>query len=502
METELEAKKPKIEQNASQNTTNCAHWVQRKKRFCKMTVKAGEKYCGEHQPAVHQAPPERDEVCTNNIRLPCPLDSKHTVFKNKLHKHLKICNARDTGDLPAYIDKGMNAGEVDSDAPDYSKLRINELPDEEFYCIVTRIKELYKNFVENKIESLECSHKLLDAELANITYGPEARKHLLQAAALLGILDNDQQLQQCTTYIEFGAGKGQLTFYLAQLLETIPDSQVVLVDRMSLRHKKDNKIEDRTLVHRIRADIADFRMSKLDLLQRSKRCVAVSKHLCGAATDLTLRCITQPARNDSNNKTPSTEYILIALCCHHRCDWQAYVGKSFLQANRLTSRDFAVISKMASWAICGTGMSRERRRALEEQAQNPMEIIDANKRQRLSLSERELIGDMCKRILDYGRLQYLREHGFEAELKYYVARDVTLENVCLIARKTKSVFCFIYKYYQQISNNILIFTEHDSALKGLRAILLLNLSYAVLIVSKLNFMYDIKKYICTKIYVQ
>ncbi|XP_039948813.1 tRNA:m(4)X modification enzyme TRM13 homolog [Bactrocera tryoni] len=435
MGTEVEAKKPKIEENAVENTTNCAHWVQRKKRFCKMTVKTGEKYCGEHQPALPQASPEEDEASGNNTRIPCPLDSKHTVFKNKLQKHLKICNARDKGDTPAYIEKGINAGEADSDAPDYSKLRINELPNEEFYGIVTRIKELYTKFVENKIASLEVSHKLLDAELANTTYGPESRKHLLQAAALLGILDNDQQLQQCTSYIEFGAGKGQLTFYLAQLLETIPDSQVVLVDRMSLRHKKDNKIEDRTLVHRIRADIADFRMSSLELLHRSKRCVAVSKHLCGAATDLTLRCITQPATGDSNNKTPNTNYILIALCCHHRCDWQAYVGKSFLQANGLTCRDFAVISKMASWAICGTGMSRERRRALEEQAQTSVEVIDCSKTQRLSLSERERIGDMCKRILDYGRLLYLREHGFEAELKYYVARDVTLENVCLLARK-------------------------------------------------------------------
>nr|XP_014085816.2 tRNA:m(4)X modification enzyme TRM13 homolog [Bactrocera oleae] len=437
MGTEVKAKKAKIEENAGEITTNCAHWVQRKKRFCKMTVKTGEKYCGEHQPAIDTALPVQDEASPNKTRIPCPLDSKHTVFKNKLQKHLKICNARDKGDTPAYIDKGINAGEVDSDAPDYSKLRINELADEEFYGIVTRIKELYTKYVENKIASLEFSHKLLDEELANTTYGPEARKHLLQAAALLGILDNDQQIQQCTSYIEFGAGKGQLTFYLAQLLETIPDSQVVLVDRMSLRHKKDNKIEDRTLVHRIRADIADFRMNGLELLCRSKRCVAVSKHLCGAATDLTLRCITQDVSDDSNDKTPNTGYVLIALCCHHRCDWQAYVGKSFLQANGLTCRDFAVISKMASWAICGTGMSRERRRALEEQSHTPTEIIDANKTQQLSLSERERIGDMCKRIIDYGRLQYLTEHGFEAELKYYVARDVTLENVCLLARKPR-----------------------------------------------------------------
>ncbi|CAD6992397.1 tRNA:m(4)X modification enzyme TRM13 homolog [Ceratitis capitata] len=436
MGSEVEAKKPKISENVGESTTNCAHWVYRKKRFCKMTVKTGQKYCGEHQPAAELISAEDEIASEVNFRIPCPLDPKHTVFKKKLQKHLKICNAREKGDCPAYIEKGINVGEEAADSPGYSKLKLHELPDVEFYTIVERVKELYAQFVENNIDSLNVQHKLLDAELANTSFGPEARKHLLQAAALLGILDNDNQLQDSTSYVEYGAGKGQLAYYLAQLLETIPGSQVVLIDRMSLRHKKDNKIEDRSLVQRIRVDISDFRMSGLELLQRTKRCVAVSKHLCGAATDLTLRCITQPTGANSTVSAPSTEYVLIALCCHHRCDWQAYVGKGFFQEHGLLSRDFAVISKMASWAICGTGMSRERRRALEEQAQMPEDVIDTNKTQRLTLAERERIGDMCKRILDFGRLVYLREHGFEAHLKYYVGREVTLENVCLIARKT------------------------------------------------------------------
>ncbi|XP_054725390.1 tRNA:m(4)X modification enzyme TRM13 homolog [Anastrepha obliqua] len=441
MSSEVVAKKLKISENVCEDNPNCAHWVQRKKRFCKMTVKAGQKYCGEHQPAVELQTPQDTTACDDNVRIPCPLDAKHTVFKKKLQKHLKICNARDKGDSPAYIEKGINTDAETNACPDYSKLRIHDLPDEEFYKIVATVKELYAKYVENTIEAVCLQHKLLDEELAKSEYGPEARKHIIQAAALLGILDSEQQLQPSTSYIEFGAGKGHLAFYLAQLLESLPASQVVLVDRMSLRHKKDNKIEDRSLVHRIRADIADFRMASLELLQRTRRCVAVSKHLCGAATDLTLRCITQPGCENADKKAPDTEFVLIALCCHHRCDWQSYVGKSYFQAHELTSRDFAVITKMASWAICGTGMSRERRRALEEQSQKPEDVVDANVTQRLCLAERERVGDMCKRILDYGRLQYLREHGYEAVLKYYVARDVTLENVCLLARKVGASKC-------------------------------------------------------------
>ncbi|XP_067632582.1 tRNA:m(4)X modification enzyme TRM13 homolog [Eurosta solidaginis] len=436
--TEVEAKRSRIRENVQENEANCAHWVQRKKRFCRMTVKAGHKYCGEHHPAVDSAVSEQAGTYTGNSRVPCPLDEKHTVFKKNLQKHLKICNARDKGELPAYIEKGINAGVNDVDPyPDHSKLRIHDLPDEEFQKIIENIKILYVKFIENTIGYLHQHHKLLDTELTNPIYGPETRKHLVQAAALLGILESEQQLQKSTSYIEFGAGKGQLAFYLAQLLEALPDSQVILVDRMSLRHKKDNKIEDRSLVHRIRADIADFRLSALELVQSTQRCVAVSKHLCGAATDLTLRCITQSMNSSdgAQSKSPNTEYVLIALCCHHRCDWKSYVGKSFFQAHGLTRSDFVIITKMASWAICGTGMSRERRRALEEQEKNPEDIIDASGTKKLSIAERECIGVMSKRILDYGRLQFMKEHGYEAMLKFYVERNVTLENVCLIARK-------------------------------------------------------------------
>ena len=53
--------------------------------------------------------------------------------------------------------------------------------------------------------------------------------------------------------------------------------------------------------------------------------VGVSKHLCGAATDLALRCL--ETFSASGNAKGKIETILIALCCHHRCDWNIYVGK-------------------------------------------------------------------------------------------------------------------------------------------------------------------------------
>jgi len=49
-----------------------------------------------------------------------------------------------------------------------------------------------------------------------------------------------------------------------------------------------------------------------------------------------------------------------------------------------------------------------------------------------SREDKEIIGMKCKRILDYARIQYLCDNGFDASLKYYVKSDVTPENVSLI----------------------------------------------------------------------
>lgn len=54
---------------------HCKHFVIRKKRFCKMTVKSGEEYCGEHQKIVErEAADESDR--NSKLRIVCPLDRK------------------------------------------------------------------------------------------------------------------------------------------------------------------------------------------------------------------------------------------------------------------------------------------------------------------------------------------------------------------------------------------------------------------------------------------
>ena len=50
-------------------------------------------------------------------------------------------------------------------------------------------------------------------------------------------------------------------------------------------------------------------------------------------------------------------------------------------------------------------------------------------------TESEEIGRRSKRLIDAGRVWYLRQFGLDASLVYYVDRSVSLENVALIASK-------------------------------------------------------------------
>jgi tRNA:m4X modification enzyme len=90
--------------------------------------------------------------------------------------------------------------------------------------------------------------------------------------------------------------------------------------------------------------------------------IGVSKHLCGGATDLALRCL-------SAASTSSVGGVLIALCCHHRCTRDTYVANDFLESKEECSfetEDFSLLSGLTSWAVCGSGKPRKAADAKEE----------------------------------------------------------------------------------------------------------------------------------------
>uniref|UniRef100_A0A182QDB4 tRNA:m(4)X modification enzyme TRM13 n=1 Tax=Anopheles farauti TaxID=69004 RepID=A0A182QDB4_9DIPT len=417
-ENEPECKKMK--HSSSGELVRCKYFVQRKKRLCKMTVGAGKEYCGEHEPTTGNKSEAPGEATTD--RIPCPLDPKHTVSAAKLEKHLKICNARPPAEQKPYIVPGINCTSDDEDdgGPVVEGEKLSDIPVEQLQSLIAKVNLIYQT-AEPMIKEQSPRHEILTQELTVEHYGPQTLKHLIQSSALLGLLEQHAFLQNDTAFVEFGAGKGQVSYWLARIVETqLQNSKVLLVDRASHRHKKDNKIETRDIVQRVRADIADLELMRVDLLGTCRQLAGIGKHLCGSATDLALRCLVRSRRANGATRVKG---CLFALCCHHRCEWRTFAGKQFLREHGLGRVDFERIMRMVSWAVCGTGRSRER-----------TEPEDSEKRDRCGLTrlEREAIGRRCKRLLDIARAKYMERHGYEAHLKYYVPSDVTLENVALV----------------------------------------------------------------------
>lgn len=141
--------------------------------------------------------------------------------------------------------------------------------------------------------------------------------------------------------------------------------------------------------------------------------------------DLAIRCLT----NVSHHETKVAGCIM-TFCCHHRCRWTPYTGKDFFAEVGLTRNDFDMMCGMTSWATCGTGFSRERKDPNTNKFQN-----DRDKEIGLDRSQKEEVGKRCKAVLNWGRLRFMEKLGFKCNLHYYVEAGVSLENVCIVARK-------------------------------------------------------------------
>lgn len=401
----------------------CKHFVIRKKRFCKMTLKSGSDYCGEHQKVSDTTLSDASKV---GQRIICPLDQKHTCYAHNLKKHLKICNARPKTIEP-FVSKGINYRDVASSLEeDYFKL-LNEFDVKEIKITVRKVNNVNDNLIEGQLTQKISKFQLIEEEMSKPEFGDKSKKHLKQASSILGLLCEYNLMKPNSLYIEFGAGRGQLSYWLALATNADEKSKIIIIEKSSPKHKKDNKISRHSdKIKRIRADISDLVLDKLDLVNEVNQIVGITKHLCGAATDLALRCLINTKQCNSK-----VDGGVFTFCCHHRCRWIPYTGKIFFQENGLDIDDFVIMCGMASWATCGTGLSRnEKHISGDELKQNERDIEIG-----LSRSDKEEVGRRSKTIINWGRLKYMEKHGFMCKLHYYVNSNVSLENSCIAFHK-------------------------------------------------------------------
>ncbi|KAM9004818.1 tRNA:m(4)X modification enzyme TRM13 homolog isoform X1 [Sarcophilus harrisii] len=458
----------------------CIYFVERKNRFCRMVPAAGRRFCGEHASGAGA------EEENNRKRIFCPLDPKHTVYEDQLEKHLKKCNSREKP-KPDYFIQDINAGLTDE----------TEILDE-----VVPVSSLSKEQLENLIkklrkasEGLNCtlkdqimSHPALHDVLNDPKNGDSAFKHLKQQASILGNIERLNLLGPRRCFVEFGAGRGKLSHWVDIALQEAEKVYFLLVERVTTRFKVDGKHKNgNSVFERLQIDIQHLCLSKIPVLIKEKLpVVGIGKHLCGVATDLALRCLveTYPTKCKERNEEPVAKRIkndtmdaendtlvnegskkneleqwspvagiVIALCCHHKCDWRHYVGKEFFKTLGLGSVEFNYFQRMSSWATCGmretileTSKINIKKRDdqtndNEEHDHEGYRKTDENPEDLpglLTVEERKNIGRLCKLLIDQGRIQYLQQKGYDASLQYYTDSLVSLENVLLTALPKQS----------------------------------------------------------------
>ncbi|XP_024426160.2 tRNA:m(4)X modification enzyme TRM13 homolog isoform X2 [Desmodus rotundus] len=436
----------------------CGYYVAKKKRFCRMVVAAGKRFCGEHAGAAEEENARK--------RILCPLDPKHTVYEDQLAKHLKKCNAREKP-KPDFFVEDINAGLKDETETPEQLVPISSLPEEQLGNLITKLKK--------------ASAALHDA-LTDPKNGDSATKHLKQQASILGNIEKLKLLGPRRCFVEFGAGKGKLSHWVDIALKDAEEVHFILVEKVTTRFKVDGKHRKKNSVfERLQIDIQHLCLNKIPVLSREKLpVVGIGKHLCGVATDLALRCLVGAcgARGEEGNEEPLAKRIkndktdretpamaeegsgrtapeqrspvagiVIALCCHHRCDWRHYVGREYFRALGLGALEFHYFQRMSSWATCGMrdapvealgGTARREGPSAdsEEHDGGGHRVGDGRAESPpgfLTVEEKKEVGRLCKLLIDHGRAEYLRRHGFRPALQYYAEPCVSLENVLLTA---------------------------------------------------------------------
>ncbi|KAG0046214.1 tRNA:m(4)X modification enzyme TRM13 [Gryganskiella cystojenkinii] len=490
----------------------CHFLLPSKRKYCSLTCKLGNKFCGEHSmyetatasSSSETATPEGETTEPKQLRkrIPCPFDPSHTAWADDLKAHLYKCNARPKEDPAQYkLDVNLTLpapekatstaieGEVASgDSTRGGSEVLSTLSDEELVVLIKKIQDLHAKYVP-EIKTMILDHPALDERKKTI----KNIKHAHQQASLIGHMERLKMLDDNTAcFIEFGAGRGELSNYLKVAVDDHGTHTFVLVDRTPPRNKFDSALlgleEIKSLVKRHTMDIKDLVLAEVPELRRDvtatqreipvkpestttegeatpnepeyvekKPVVAVSKHLCGGATDITLKCLANYQDSErKHSKLPSpVKGILIALCCHQLCHHHMYPHQEYLKEIGINAKEFVYLTRMSSWGVC-INQTKQTTKSTTDTPTDTQEPATTDNNTNtgddehqvvpdkeldelgshiptLDFQGREKLGLQCKRLLDVGRVRFLKENGFDAELVYYVDKETSLENLALMA---------------------------------------------------------------------
>ncbi len=440
----------------SSGWTQCCFFVKSKNRLCNLTRSKDSLYCGVHASTSDQVALNNDKSSRilrkaqeNGFesieRVPCPIDPSHSIYKHNIKAHVKICCAHIRNvmiESQVFYSKDINSGSNlysngESIVEDIEAMKASINPE----MLLEKVRKCY-NFILNKEkgfeninnESIDYSDKL-NTKMEELVHGHvsknqstfEKLRHVKQDARIVanmisqGIVGDEikQQLEGDNntvdvsktsrfTFVELGAGKG----LLGQSISVVfPNSKIIFIERGGNRKKADKSLRENSIEYsRIRTDIRHCDFSKLpgidrDIQDKHKRIVFIAKHLCGVATDLSLKGLDSLG----DNKMDVIKGITIATCCHHACVWKDYVGYKFYLSQGFVPEEFDILKTWSAWAhtLDNCSLNSRKRKTNEENlndedALEHMEVIDNNKNIRpegLNNEEMSIIGNYYIKII-------------------------------------------------------------------------------------------------------
>uniref|UniRef100_A0A7S3LJX6 tRNA:m(4)X modification enzyme TRM13 n=1 Tax=Aplanochytrium stocchinoi TaxID=215587 RepID=A0A7S3LJX6_9STRA len=432
----------------------CAFWIKKKARYCKWEVRHdGDPFCSNHTESKQ--------------RVPCPLDPAHSVFKYRLRQHLKICNKMKQDNVQKNYKFYSENVNVDVDPTTSTEIftSLKQVDSETMKSVITKLDKAVKELefevpLQSGTElglpaeiSAEISQEEKKAGVDENTKLPMAvrksrtfkkiKNEVQQKAILEHTFKHayESGIPDHICFVEMGAAKGGLSVATRNMLKQsdkeYTDISHVLIDRGSFKVRDDREMtgnKDESW-ERVKIDLRHLKLYDIDKVSNAENVIVYSKHLCGAATCYALRsCVGDQgdSKNDGVKSKQLPQVISIALCCHQVCNWDSYPNRALLSNRFNISRyEFDIIRHMSSWATCGFEKSVETEHASISDEQKQLD--DTGPEWFFNVQEKEMIGKQCKMLLNYGRVLYLRDHGYNASLIRYATDDITIENVLLLA---------------------------------------------------------------------
>merc|ERR1712136_323185 len=118
-------------------------------------------------------------------------------------------------------------------------------------------------------------HKVLEPILNELKESRGSWRHVNQNSSILCNMEQSDLLKRGdgSTYVEFGSGRGQLSYYIGQAINLETES-LLMIDKSSPRHKSENRFKvdgvSNASIHRLRANIADVDLSLVPCVRSTK----------------------------------------------------------------------------------------------------------------------------------------------------------------------------------------------------------------------------------------